>query len=80
MARRTGDATRLESLLRSPELKNRPIYQAADKKMTKLNQQVRAVTAHPTMTATEKNRQLDLLNRQRNALAMQVDRAVRGRE
>lgn len=80
LARRSGDITRASQLARSPEMANRPIYQNADKQISRINQQIRAITAHPTMSAKEKNRRLDLLNTQRDRIAMRVDRIARTRE
>ena len=80
MARRTGDSERAAALAASPQLANRPLYQHADTQITKINRTIRTITAHPTMTAAEKNARIDALNRQRNAIAMRVDAAARGRE
>lgn len=80
LAARSGDSERLASLLRSPELAARPAYKLADKQLAKINQQIRAVTADPDLSAKEKNARLDELNRQRNMIAMRVDRMVRGLE
>lgn len=80
LAARSGDSERLASLLRSPELAARPAYKLADKQLAKINQQIRAVTADPDLSAKEKNARLDELNRQRNMIAMRVDRMARGLE
>ncbi|HEY3434297.1 MAG TPA: LPD38 domain-containing protein [Solirubrobacterales bacterium] len=77
LARKTGDVARANELLSSPELAARPLYQQADKQITRINQQIRAITADTELSAAEKNRRLEVLTNRRNAIAARVDQAAR---
>ena len=77
VARKTGDIERMQALLADPRLRARPLFQNADKQITRINQQIRAVTANRELGAREKNDRLEALNARRNQIAMQVDLAAR---
>ena len=77
LARKSGDMERVQALLSDPRMRARPLFQNADKQITRINQQIRAVTANRELGAREKNDRLEALNARRNQIAMQVDLAAR---
>ena len=77
LARKSGDMERVQALLSDPRMRARPLFQNADKQITRINQQIRAVTANRELGAREKNDRLEALNARRNQIAAQVDAAAR---
>ncbi|MBP7656711.1 MAG: hypothetical protein KA742_09230, partial [Pseudoxanthomonas sp.] len=69
LARKSGDMERVQALLSDPRMKARPLFQNADKQITRINQQIRAVTANRELGAREKNDRLEALNARRNQIA-----------
>lgn len=76
-ARRAGDTERALELLNDPTLRTRPAFQAADRRITRINQSIRSVTADRSLSAAEKNRRLENLRKQREEVAKRVDRLAR---
>lgn len=76
-ARRAGDTERALELLNDPALRTRPAFKAADRRITRINQSIRRVTADRSLSATEKNRRLENLRKQREEVARRVDRLAR---
>lgn len=76
-ARKSGDTERGLELLKDPRMKVRPIFQRAEKQITGINRQIKAITNHPTLSASEKTAKLDALNKRRDEIAARVDAAAR---
>lgn len=76
-ARKVEDLDRLEELAGNSTLKLRPIYNAANRRITAINQRMRAVSNDPTLGAEEKMALLRELSESRNQVARQVDERAR---
>lgn len=76
-ARKAGDTDRTAQLLADPRLRMRPMFRNADNQITKINQQIRATTNNPTLSAAEKGKRLENLQAQRNLIAERIDAAAR---
>lgn len=76
-ARKVDDLGRLEELAGNSTLKLRPIYNAANRRITAINQRMRAVSNDPTLGAEEKMALLRELSESRNQVARQVDERAR---
>lgn len=76
-ARKVEDLGRLEELAGNSTLKLRPIYNAANRRITAINQRMRAVSNDPTLGAEEKMALLRELSESRNQVARQVDERAR---
>jgi len=76
-ARKTGDAERDAELRDDPALRNRGIYKAADKQITRINKQIKTISNSTTLSATDKNRRIEELNRRRADIARRVDARAR---
>ncbi|WP_281686787.1 LPD38 domain-containing protein [Pseudomonas citronellolis] len=76
-ARKVDDLGRLEELAGNSTLKLRPIYNAANRRITAINQRMRAVSNDPTLGAEEKMALLRELSESRNQVARRVDERAR---
>lgn len=76
-ARKAGQVERSIELLKDPKIRMRPALQQADKEITKVSQQIRAVTASRDLGPAEKNDRLIRLNQRRAEIAERVDRLAR---
>lgn len=76
-ARKVGDLERLQQLAGNEMLKLRPVYQAANRQITAINQRIKAVTNDRSLGAAEKAELLKQLNATRNQAAQLAD--TRGR-
>lgn len=76
-ARKVEDLDRLQELAGNSTLKLRPIYNAANRRITAINQRMRAVSNDPTLGAEEKMALLRELSESRNQVARQVDERAR---
>ena len=76
-ARKVEDLDRLQELAGNSKLKLRPIYNAANRRITAINQRMRAVSNDPTLGAEEKMALLRELSESRNRVARQVDERAR---
>lgn len=77
LARKSGDAERVQQLLQDPKMKLRPAFQAVDKQITRINQQIKQVNNSRELSAREKNDRLLRLNALRNEAAQRADRIAR---
>jgi hypothetical protein len=77
LAKKTGDEERERELEQSRDLALRPTYAAANKRMSKLNQQIKAIANDREMSAREKRLQLDELYAERAELARETDEEAR---
>lgn len=76
-ARKVEDLDRLQELAGNSTLKLRPIYNAANRRITAINQRMRAVSNDPTLGAEEKMALLRELSESRNQVARHVDEKAR---
>lgn len=76
-ARKVGDLERLQQLAGNEMLKLRPVYQAANRQITAINQRIKAVTNDRSLGAAEKAELLKQLNATRNRAAQMADERVR---
>lgn len=76
-ARKVEDLDRLQELAGNSTLKLRPIYNAANRRITAINRRMRAVSNDPTLGAEEKMALLRELSESRNQVARQVDERAR---
>ncbi|WP_337058239.1 LPD38 domain-containing protein [Pseudomonas sp. USHLN015] len=72
-ARKVGDLERMQQLAGNDVLKLRPIYKAANRQITAINQRIKAVTNDRSMGAAEKADLLKQLNATRNQAAQLAD-------
>lgn len=72
-ARKVGDLERMQQLAGNDVLKLRPIYKAANRQITAINQRIKAVTNDRSMGAAEKTELLKQLNATRNQAAQLAD-------
>lgn len=72
-ARKVGDLERLQQLAGNEMLKLRPVYQAANRQITAINQRIKAVTNDRSLGAAEKAELLKQLNATRNQAAQMAD-------
>lgn len=72
-ARKVGDLERLQQLAGNEMLKLRPVYQAANRQITAINQRIKAVTNDQSLGAAEKAELLKQLNATRNRAAQMAD-------
>lgn len=72
-ARKVGDLERLQQLAGNEMLKLRPVYQAANRQITAINQRIKAVTNDRSLGAAEKAELLKQLNATRNRAAKMAD-------
>lgn len=72
-ARKVGDLERMQQLAGNDVLKLRPIYKAANRQITAINQRIKAVTNDRSMRAAEKTELLKQLNATRNQAAQLAD-------
>ncbi|WP_139131137.1 MULTISPECIES: LPD38 domain-containing protein [Pseudomonadaceae] len=72
-ARKVGDLERLQQLAGNEMLKLRPVYQAANRQITAINQRIKAVTNDRSLGAAEKAELLKQLNATRNRAAQLAD-------
>ena len=77
LARKSGDAERVQQLLQDPKMKLRPAFQAVDKQITRINQQIKLVSNSRELSAKEKNDRLLRLNALRAEAAQRADRIAR---
>lgn len=77
LARKAGDIERVQQLLQDPKMKLRPAFQAVDKQITRINQQIRLVSNSRELSAQEKNDRLLRLNALRAEAAQRADRIAR---
>lgn len=76
-ARKVDDLDRLQELAGNSTLKLRPIYAAANRRITAINQRMRAVSNDSTLGAEEKMALLRELSESRNQVARGVDERAR---
>ncbi|MFK8398187.1 LPD38 domain-containing protein [Pseudomonas sp. BGr12] len=76
-ARKVDDLDRLQELAGNSTLKLRPIYAAANRRITAINQRMRAVSNDTTLGAEEKMALLRELSESRNQVARKVDEKAR---
>jgi hypothetical protein len=76
-ARATGDDARADELAEDPMLEKRSIYQGANRRMQRINDQIKIVRNDRTLSAQEKRIELDALYAERNAVAKETDEAGR---
>ncbi|MCP1616941.1 hypothetical protein FBY21_1540 [Pseudomonas sp. SLBN-26] len=72
-ARKVGGLERLQQLAGNEMLKLRPVYQAANRQITVINQRIKAVTNDRSLGAAEKAELLKQLNATRNRAAQLAD-------
>lgn len=77
LARKAGDVERVQQLLQDPKMRLRPAFQAVDKQITHINQQIRLVSNSRELSAQEKNDRLLRLNALRAEAAQRADRIAR---
>lgn len=77
-ARKTGDLERSADLRADPRLRLRPLYNAAERELDRLNRRIKATSNNRSLSAAQKNEVIDSLNRRRNVIAARVDRISRG--
>lgn len=76
-ARHVGDMERYQELISQPKMAARGALKFADKQISRINQQVRAVIADRNLSAADKNAQLSQLYERRRQVAKQADEAAR---
>ncbi|TLP68252.1 hypothetical protein FEA48_30840 [Pseudomonas nitroreducens] len=76
-ARKVDDLDRLQELAGNSTLKLRPIYAAANRRITAINQRMRAVSNDASLGAEEKMALLRELSESRNQVARRVDERAR---
>lgn len=77
LARKAGDIERVQQLLQDPKMRLRPAFQAVDKQITRINQQIKQVNNSRELSAREKNDRLLRLNALRAEAAQRADRIAR---
>jgi len=77
LARKTGDEARESELAESRELRMRPTYQAANKRISRINQRIKAIANDREMSAREKRIALDELYAERAEIAREADEEAR---
>lgn len=76
-ARNLGDMEQYRELMSRPEMAARPMIANANRQITHLSQQMRAVMADRTMSVADKSQRLSELRARRDAIARRVDERAR---
>jgi hypothetical protein len=76
-ARNLGNMEQYRELMSRPEMAARPLIANANRQMTQINQQMRAVMADRSMSVVDKNRRLQELRTRRDDIARRVDERAR---
>lgn len=79
-ARATGDDARADELASDPQLESRPDYKRANRRMQRINDQIKRLRNDRELSAREKRLELDALYSERNALAKETDESGRAAE
>ena len=78
-ARKEGDQERYKKLMSDPKMKAHSAIKVATRKMTKLNQKIKAVVSDRNISASEKSDRLQNLYKQREQIAKQIDQLARSK-
>ncbi|MDY0036719.1 MAG: LPD38 domain-containing protein [Zoogloea oleivorans] len=76
-ARRLGDMEQYRELMSRPEMAARPMIVKANRQITEINQQMRAVMADRNMSVADKSRRLSELRTRRDGISRSVDERAR---
>jgi len=76
-ARKTNDDERAADLRDSRDIKLRPLYESANKRISRINQRIKAIANDREMSAREKRIALDELYAERAEIAREADEEAR---